>query len=501
MVVRNVFTDAEGAASQRQSRSRRSLCTLGSLLPTVLLITIALGTVVPLSASCGGSTVCTNITDFRSCLGTNGTGTTCTLSNTCTPVAGINSCGTQSNVWQVLNTSQVTNGLCAGGSCSAELVVSRSNLTIQGQGSGSTTTTLQRDAKSHQFILAAKPGLSNLTITNLHIDGNNQLWQWENSHANLESFLTTCTGSNLCNDVNLNTTMTATVYDVTFENSTRNALEFYGTNVTVEYNTFISGLDGAVVATAGATGYLITGNDIGSSSPASGYRGGAIGIFSGTSGTISSNTLVWNASGDVDGRDIGNGPGSGGQIGNLSSASGVNVTNNTIDGGAYLNGGNMAPPYPSTGTTVLINYGIEINSPAYNCSLSGNTAKNHGVSGYWLDSGEGSSTPDIKLSNESATSNKLYGIIINGESYSQGIFIEGGSASNNGGGTWYNGSSDPTGYGVFVQAGVNNSACIQSNVTMSGNTGGAICGIAGNKGNEPTCDKTGTNYYQKPSCP
>jgi hypothetical protein len=352
-------------------------------------------------------------------------------------------------------------------------------------------------------MLAASPGLSNLTITNLHIDGNNQLWTWENSHANLESFLTTCTGSNLCHEVNLNNTATAAVYDVIFENSTRNALEFYGSNVTVEYNTFISGLDGAVVATGDTTigyptGYLITGNDIGSSSPASGYRGGAIGA-NGGSGTISNNSLIWNASGDVDGRDIGNQPGSGGQIGIQIKASDVTVTGNTIDGGAYLNGGNMAPPYPPTGTTVLINYGIEIDVCSVSCYLSGNTAKNHGVSGYWIGAG---SAPIVTLNDETATSNKIHGIIVDGESTSKGVLIEGGSATNNGGWKWFNGSSDPTGYGVFVQAGANDNTCVQSNVTLSPNTSGAICGIAGMNGNEKTCDPSpGTNYYQKSSCP
>ncbi|HEV8041569.1 MAG TPA: hypothetical protein VGP62_22020 [Bryobacteraceae bacterium] len=315
--------------------------------------------------------------------------------------------------------------------------------------------------------------------------------------------MTTCTGSNLCHEVNLNNTATAAVYDVIFENSTRNALEFYGSNVTVEYNTFISGLDGAVVATGDTTigyptGYLITGNDIGSSSPASGYRGGAIGA-NGGSGTISNNSLIWNASGDVDGRDIGNQPGSGGQIGIQIKASDVTVTGNTIDGGAYLNGGNMAPPYPPTGTTVLINYGIEIDVCSVSCYLSGNTAKNHGVSGYWIGAG---SAPIVTLNDETATSNKIHGIIVDGESTSKGVLIEGGSATNNGGWKWFNGSSDPTGYGVFVQAGANDNTCVQSNVTLSPNTSGAICGIAGMNGNEKTCDPSpGTNYYQKSSCP
>jgi hypothetical protein len=123
----------------------------------------------------------------------------------------------------------------------------------------------------------------------------------------------------------------------------------------------------------------------------------------------------------------------------------VNVTGNTLDGGAYLNNGNMAQPWNPNYTSVLINEGIEINGPVSNCTFSGNTIQNHGVSGYWL----GGTGSGIVLSNETVTYNKIHGIQVISQPNVEGVQIKGGSSSNNGGWSWYNGSSDPTGYGLL----------------------------------------------------
>ena len=102
--------------------------------------------------------------------------------------------------------------------------------------------------------------------------------------------------------------------DVLFENSTRIALFFAGKNVQVLSNTFLSGLDVGISAFGStATGLLIQGNLFGSNSPASGYRGGGIGLY-GSSGTVKSNILRWTGNGDVDGRDVDLPPGGGPQI-------------------------------------------------------------------------------------------------------------------------------------------------------------------------------------------
>src|SRR5580693_279456 len=286
VIVSGIVTLANCAVANRASEPLRKIWSeklrsgiQSLILPLVILVTLTFGCPSSLLASCGGSTVCTSIADFSSCLATSGN--TCVLSNTCSPVANVNSCPA-SNVWEILGGYSTTDDpkcLTNGAACITELRVTGNNVTVKGQGSGSTTTTLLRGEPYHNYILYVGPSVSNVTVQNLTFDGNNQLWNWQNSHANLKYFLQTASGNAYWHEVHI-VSATATVSDVTFQNSTRVSLFFGGPNTHVIANTFRNGLDVGISAFGtSATSLEIESNVFGDTSVPYGYRGGGIGLY------------------------------------------------------------------------------------------------------------------------------------------------------------------------------------------------------------------------------
>ena len=401
------------------------------------------------------------LSEFQTCLGKSNT--TCTLYNA------------SQSTWSVATPLSVTG----------------SNLTINSTG----TNVLQRASTSVANIVIVDGASSNIAISNLTFDGNNQLWNWSASHNNLKTFLLG-TMANPSQDpsipieLNLTTAQNISVQNCAFENSARIALLFEGSGITVQYNAFNGGLDTAIYAlgfSANPAGNAqINYNNIRD------FRGAAIAINR-SWGQVAGNTLVHNAIGDVDGIDIDLGTQGGGQIYmtvvNAGGASNnMDVSNNVIDGCAVMNSQcsgisiGYAAPYPGSTPPQLINYGIEINDTVSYAYFTGNQINNHGVAGYVIDAGNTDSVFKVDLDNETVQGNKIAGIIAaNDNSVVDFVSIIGGSITENGGWPWYNGSSAANGYGVLVQGNPppTNSVCIDSHTNLSSNSAGPACGVNG----------------------
>ncbi len=392
------------------------------------------------------------------------------------------------------------------------LVITGSNLTIGGMRGAS----LARGSTSLSSIMSVDSNSTNIVISNLKFDGRNDLWNWANSHANLKAFLLATMDNPFQSttvpiDLNLSTANNIVVSFCTFANSPRIAMITGGHNVTLESNNLTGGLDEGI----GVLGY--------SSNPATvnivanrilNYRGAGLGLNR-TSGRIDGNTLIHNASGDVDGLDIDGGGVGGGQI-YITVVSDLTISGNLIDGcaSATLNSAadancattGYAPPFPSLATAPLLNYGTEINPSASNVLFTRNNVINNAVAGHDVVTDCTNTVFGIEMLNEIVRFNRIGGIIAanNDGTVPSYLSVIGGTITSNGGAAWYNGSSVPSGYGLLVQGNppVSQGVCYGQSgsaqqVDLSGNYSGPACGSSGYSS---TCNAN-SGFYSSSSCP
>ncbi len=364
-----------------------------------------------------------------------------------------------------LKTSDATCTLAAGTyTVTTPLLATGANLIIEGQ--GQYQTVLRRGDTSVLRLLELSSSASNALIRSLQFDGNKGLWFGPDgilSHAELKTFLTGALTQEY-QDVKLNSAINVRVDYCQFLNSARYALHFSGSSAAVTNSGFTGGLDAAIRSYSTGpflTSLLIYGNSISS------YRGAGIILDRVSDSWVMNNTLLWNHSGDVWGGDIDQQLQGGGQVYSANGAHDNIISGNSIDGLADF--GYQVPNNDGASLT-LNNYGVELDSgqPTYNTTLSGNTVSRHGVAGYWI----GGSVSGVVLNGETVTSNKVNGVQIEGSAAYFGVKIKGGSIQSNGGWPWPNGSDRPRGYGIHLWDVGSNGVCIQSDVSLTGNTSG-----------------------------